>query len=169
MTPEWAKTKGAYLGPRWNNSWSNEYVGRSSTLAVAAIVAATISLGMSLYVFGLRRVETFYKLQSVPVYPFRRPNPYINLENTALNGNSDAGEELVGHSQLILQIDNTDPSRRMVEDHRTHWTEKGTVYPDDRHFIVSSLVHVSQPACKFWLTIYPDVQYYTVQSGRLGF
>lgn len=50
---------------------------------------------------------------------------------------------IFSYAQIVLQLDPSDPERRLHEDSsRENWTPVGTVYPDDRHFIVSTNVRV---------------------------
>jgi len=107
-----------------------------SRLTTWAIVASVVSFGSSLVLFVAEFDQGYYARQPTPVYPFHRPNPYVNLDNVA---GANAHDYLDTFSQVVLQIHNSDPTRKMTEDHRTHWTEEGTVYPEDRHIVVVSL------------------------------
>lgn len=109
-------------------------------MSLWAATAMAISLGLSIYVHLFRRVQESYPFQPVPVYPYRRPNSYMNFGSVHEDGEDQGARSILTNSQLVLQIDNRDPMRKMREDHRGHWTEQGSVYPEDRHFIVNSFV-----------------------------
>ncbi|TFK23512.1 hypothetical protein FA15DRAFT_462935 [Coprinopsis marcescibilis] len=68
----------------------------------------------------------------------RRPSPYPGLGRVLSEEKHDPLGPITSLSQMLLQISVGDSSRRMTEDtSRQHDTSRGTVYPDDRHFIAS--------------------------------
>jgi len=65
------------------------------------------------------------------------PDPYLNIR---LEANSE-GSSVLGFPQLMLQLDSFSPGKSMKEDSsRIYFSHAGTVFPDDRHFIVNSSV-----------------------------
>lgn len=172
VTPEWAKAKGA------SNCWIAKDcrltldLARFTPLTLWAIVAVSISSCLSFYVHIFGRSEGSYRLQHVPVYPYRRPDPYTNFRavSSSVNSADSTTNSIDTTSQLVLQIDNTDPTRRTSQDHRTHWTEQGTVYPEDRHFRVTQRVRVFCLLFSYLIDISQrsDIYHCSIQSVRLG-
>ncbi|KAG6848397.1 hypothetical protein H0H93_000549 [Arthromyces matolae] len=71
-------------------------------------------------------------------HPLRRPNQYMNLDSAlSLRNHSEPIPPIVGFPPVLLQIQVSDPKRVMREDERGHSSSVGTIYPDDRHFVVT--------------------------------
>ncbi|KAG6919946.1 hypothetical protein DXG01_013295 [Tephrocybe rancida] len=70
-------------------------------------------------------------------HPLRRPNQYMNLDKV-LKNKTEPFPPLIGYPPILLQIQTSDFRRTMHEDERGHWSELGSIYPDDRHFVVTS-------------------------------
>ncbi|KAF8055312.1 hypothetical protein FPV67DRAFT_854273 [Lyophyllum atratum] len=100
---------------------------------IISIVSSLISL------FILATVSsTGSTLRHAPsVQPLRRPNQYMNIDKVLLN-HTEPFPPIVGFPPVVLQIQRSDPKRTMHEDERGHPSPVGTIYPDDRHFVVST-------------------------------
>ncbi|KAG6810539.1 hypothetical protein H0H92_011426 [Tricholoma furcatifolium] len=61
----------------------------------------------------------------------------MNLEKV-LNNRTEPFPSIVGFPVALLQIQVSDPKRAMHEDERGHPSLLGTIYPDDRHFVVTA-------------------------------
>ncbi|TFK40270.1 hypothetical protein BDQ12DRAFT_734275 [Crucibulum laeve] len=70
--------------------------------------------------------------------PLRRPNQYVNLDRVFKNGSHTTPFPPIMHfPSVVLQIQTKDSKRRIHEEERGWRSVLGTVYPDDRHIIVS--------------------------------
>ncbi|TBU51886.1 hypothetical protein BD310DRAFT_890241 [Dichomitus squalens] len=67
----------------------------------------------------------------------RRPNQYMNLDRILAGTNLTIFNPIFNFPSVTLQILNSDSHRRMHEDGKGRPTKFGTVYPDDRHVLVS--------------------------------
>ncbi|EAU82126.1 hypothetical protein CC1G_09585 [Coprinopsis cinerea okayama7 len=68
----------------------------------------------------------------------KRPNPYPGLDAISYGDEYEPFKPITSLSQLLLQIQTNDPSRKLHEDaSRQRDSVRGTLYPDDRHFIAS--------------------------------
>ncbi|KAH7905123.1 hypothetical protein BJ138DRAFT_1118756 [Hygrophoropsis aurantiaca] len=69
----------------------------------------------------------------------RRPSVYLNLESAQSKDTQIRFPPIVTFSPFVLQVLLSDPLRPLREDTTLQrHTSKGTVYPDDRHFLVSN-------------------------------
>ena len=83
-----------------------------------------------------------YLFEIYPTFqPARRPlSQYINLKES-YHELAQTTDPIFSYAQIVLQFDSSDPKKRLREDSsRQVWTPEGTVYPDDRHLIVSTNV-----------------------------
>ncbi|KAI0325288.1 hypothetical protein GY45DRAFT_1356810 [Cubamyces sp. BRFM 1775] len=110
--------------------------GSNSVLLWSTIgVALTTAISLLLTIVALGRSHA-----SPPtVQLWRRPNPYVYLDTVLLNTTRPI-PSINNFPQVVLQIDNNDPSRRMYESDRERPTPFGTVYPDDRRIFVTDAV-----------------------------
>ncbi|KAH7908277.1 hypothetical protein BJ138DRAFT_1115977 [Hygrophoropsis aurantiaca] len=96
----------------------------SSLLSFVLLRYLPASNGRSLSVVGHERL--------------RRPSVYLNLESVQSNDTQIRFPPIVTFSPFVLRVLLSDPLRPLREDTMLQrQTSKGTVYPDDRHFLVS--------------------------------
>ena len=69
----------------------------------------------------------------------RRPNPYLYLDKI-LATTTQTFPPITNFPPVVLQFDNANPKRPMREEERGRLTEFGTVYPDDRHILITNKV-----------------------------
>ncbi|KAG6826139.1 hypothetical protein H0H92_000994 [Tricholoma furcatifolium] len=69
-------------------------------------------------------------------HPLRRPSQYMNLDKV-LKNHTNPFPSIIGFPPVLLQIQVSDDKRVMHEDERGHPSLVGTIYPDDRHFVVT--------------------------------
>ncbi|CCL98325.1 uncharacterized protein FIBRA_00319 [Fibroporia radiculosa] len=112
--------------------------GPNDRLLFWACVGAICSSALSFIVFlgGWQLSSTSISGQPSYRQALRRPNPYVNLDKILQNGNYTF-PPIINFPPLALQISTSDYQRKMSEDHRQWRSSQGTVYPDDRHVIVS--------------------------------
>lgn len=74
--------------------------------------------------------------------PPRQLGQYVNLNKSY---QPTRGIEAVkfSYAQVLMQLEASDQTRILREDSRQYLTFAGTVYPDDRHFLVSESVSTS--------------------------
>lgn len=71
----------------------------------------------------------------------RRPSQYMNFEKAMRNQTGLTHfESVVNFPSIAVQLKPGDPSRAFTEGDRRWLSMLGTVYPDDRHFVVSRYV-----------------------------
>jgi hypothetical protein len=89
-------------------------------------------LSFSIYLTGANPLDNV-------VTSLKRPNPYPNLQfPLSSNASTTPFPPIYSLSQVLMQLRNDDGSRTMYEDaSRQRSTMEGTVFPDDRHFIVN--------------------------------
>ena len=111
-----------------------------TTSALLMTILSTL-LSFSIYFTGANPLDK-------PVAALKRPNPYPNLQfPLSSNASTLPFAPIYSLSQVLLQIKNDDRSRTMHEDtSRQRPTMEGTVFPDDRHFIVNREVRPFTPA-----------------------
>ncbi|KZT07895.1 uncharacterized protein LAESUDRAFT_724363 [Laetiporus sulphureus 93-53] len=127
---------------RWNVKCNRSrlvLVNLNDRLVFWACIGAICSSILSIIVFagGL-----FLPTSAPPQPPYygkalRRPNPYVNLDKVLRNGNYTF-PPIMNFPPMVLQINTSDPQRKMREDDRQWRSSYGTVYPDDRHIVISS-------------------------------
>ncbi|KAF9467900.1 hypothetical protein BDZ94DRAFT_1305076 [Collybia nuda] len=105
---------------------------------IVSILSSLVSLVLLIPGSGNR-----YNINNVPRVPpnkpMRRPNQYMGLDKVFAGRNhTEPFPPLVGFPSVLMQIKRSDPKREMREDERGHRSPVGFIYPDDRHFIVSS-------------------------------
>ncbi|PCH44639.1 hypothetical protein WOLCODRAFT_139119 [Wolfiporia cocos MD-104 SS10] len=110
-----------------------------SRLVFWACVSAICSSILSLCVAGYGYLSTPANVlgQSRNIKPLRRPNPYINLDKV-LKDSNETFPPIVNFPPIVLQTAASGPRRTMREDHRQQRTKYGTVYPDERHILITS-------------------------------
>ncbi len=109
---------------------------------------AAIGVGCSTAFSAVLFLITVFNPPDVAVAPSRittgvphRPNPYVYLDRILANTTQEF-PPITNFPPVALQFDNADPERRMREDERGRPTEFGTVYPDDRHILVTDKVRL---------------------------
>jgi len=71
--------------------------------------------------------------------PPRRISTYLNLDKVHRNA-SEKFTPIDSFAYVVLQLKNDDPRRRLYEDDRMYYSREGAIYPDDRHFLVTTEV-----------------------------
>ena len=107
--------------------WAAIGVALSTTFSAILFFVATFSL--------YNEANLTHMTKGVP----RRPNPYMYLDKILTNATREF-EPIMNFPPVVLQLDEADPSSRMREEDRGRPTVFGTVYPDDRHVVVSDKV-----------------------------
>ncbi|KAH9902686.1 hypothetical protein C8Q73DRAFT_785335 [Cubamyces lactineus] len=98
-------------------------------------VALTTTVSLLLSIFALARSHSAPSMAQLS----RRPNPYVYLDTVLINTTRPI-PSINNFPQVVLQLLNTDHSRRMHESDRERATPFGTVYPDDRRILVTDKV-----------------------------
>lgn len=119
---------------------SSNPIGNNSLVFWACIGALCTSI-LSFSVFIRGTFWTPARSSVHPPYdqPLRRPSMYINLDKILKDVN-DTLPPITNFPPVVLQISTSDPRRKMTEDHRQWRSAQGTIYPDDRHILVSAEV-----------------------------
>ncbi|KXN85056.1 hypothetical protein AN958_11729 [Leucoagaricus sp. SymC.cos] len=105
-------------------------------LAILCAAATLCSTGLSIFLYvKTSAIIDFTEIRTSPIpATFRRPNPYINLDR--ITHVSDF-PPITNFPEVVLQMLLNDSRRPMKEDHRMQRTKVGTIYPDDRHIVVT--------------------------------
>ncbi|KAF9001377.1 hypothetical protein BDZ89DRAFT_1081916 [Hymenopellis radicata] len=103
-------------------------------LVTWACIGTLISSILSIGVFYF---ESSVSHATRSLAPLRRPSTYINLDSVAISGDRPPRSPIYNLPDVILQF-RSDPSRSLFEDSRWYRSNVGAIYPDDRHFLVSS-------------------------------
>jgi hypothetical protein len=121
-----------------SNSWSAEDRAHYCLFVVACIttiISSTVSV--ILYV-GYNPFPELLSL-SLPQGPLPRPNPYVRLQD-ALTETTHEFPPIHNFPEVVMQMRSSDESRRLWEDDRERSTPIGSIYPDDRHIVVTANV-----------------------------
>jgi len=108
-----------------------------SWACIATICSSVLSI--ALFVFGaFPHAASNFSNHQAQTSTLRRASTYMNLEKVQRN-NTDRFPPITGFSDILLQINPGDPLRTLREDDRGYYSQEGGIYPDDRHFSVSSV------------------------------
>ncbi|KIJ44346.1 hypothetical protein M422DRAFT_779431 [Sphaerobolus stellatus SS14] len=110
----------------------------SRRLIVLACIGTLISSTISI-TLGARELVTYLhdrKSKDIPFNSLRRPNSYINLDKIS-NIQKQPFSSILNFPRIVFQLDNSGLRRMTIEDHRSWFSELGTVYPHDRHIEIS--------------------------------
>ncbi|KAI0945778.1 hypothetical protein AcW1_001920 [Taiwanofungus camphoratus] len=118
---------------------SRSYLLSNNSLVFWACIGALCTSILSFSVFIRGTFWTPARSSVHPPYdqPLRRPSMYINLDKILKDVN-DTFPPITNFPPVVLQISTSDPRRKMTEDHRQWRSAQGTIYPDDRHILVSA-------------------------------
>ncbi|KAF9038918.1 hypothetical protein BDZ89DRAFT_1061021 [Hymenopellis radicata] len=114
------------------------YTASQRRLVTWACIGTVISSILSIGVFYFDHLESPVSRAASSRAPLRRPSTYINLNSVAISGDRPPLSPIYNSPDVILQFRTSDPSRSLFEDPRWYPSDVGAIYPDDRHFLVSS-------------------------------
>ncbi|KAK0438631.1 hypothetical protein EV421DRAFT_1970848 [Armillaria borealis] len=120
------------IGEKATNCWSDHLVMWSSvgTLCSTLITLLMVALNLVNYTYSPAIIQA------------ERPSQYIHLDSVFRNNhdrNASHHTPIMNFPDIVAQIEAHSPGRLVQEDTSHQWrTELGTVFPDDRHLIVSS-------------------------------
>ena len=105
-----------------------------------ALIGALCSSFISFLLF-LRTPNAPHEITSpVDLKEMRRPSSYMGLEKVSQDPSRQPFPSIVSHPQVVLQIQTQDPLRTIQEDEHGYYGKEGGMFPDDRHFVLSSRV-----------------------------
>ncbi|KAF5364401.1 hypothetical protein D9757_011899 [Collybiopsis confluens] len=109
----------------------------ADVLIIVACISAIATSALSIFLaLRLNRAESEKPL-SASYGIGRRPSTYINLHKL-YDGALEQGDRLPSFhnfAHVVFQVNNDDPRRALLEDHREYYSSEGFIYPDDRHEI----------------------------------
>lgn len=85
-----------------------------------------------------------------PLRPYRTADPprristYMNLDKVHRKNGSEKFNPIDSFAYVVLQLKNDDSQRKVYEDDRMYYSREGAIYPDDRHFLVTKEVRITQ-------------------------
>ncbi|KAI0318248.1 hypothetical protein OF83DRAFT_1242529 [Amylostereum chailletii] len=68
--------------------------------------------------------------------PLRRPSQYIHMQSI-LQSSNFTYPPITNFPPIVMQIDTADKQRAMHQDERGWYPSPGSIYPDDRHIVIS--------------------------------
>jgi hypothetical protein len=126
-----------------------KYIDRHtlSRLVVCASIATLVTSILSIYLFATAFLDGYFgrSTQDTALHKLtlKRPSTYMNLDKVSFNSSLGTFPPIHSFAQVLLQLDNSDPSRALRETSRRYQSPVGDIYPNDRFFLVSSSVCIS--------------------------
>ncbi|KAF4604705.1 hypothetical protein EYR40_003483 [Pleurotus pulmonarius] len=113
----------------------------SRSLLLVSSIATVITSFLSLYTFISTQLGPNQGIaHASPGELQRRPSTYMNLDKLPMNDSQPFFHPIHSFAHVLLQIDTSDPQRKLHENFRKYNSPQGEIYPDDRYFLVSSSV-----------------------------
>ncbi|KAF7436261.1 hypothetical protein PC9H_003090 [Pleurotus ostreatus] len=121
-------------------SSSNSAFLSSRNLVLISSVATVVTSLLSLYTFISAQLTPYHSIAhaSTGAPLLRRPGTYMNLDKLPVNDSQPHFHPIHSFAHILLQIDTSDPQRKLHENYRKYDSPQGEIYPDDRYFLVSS-------------------------------
>ncbi|KAF4573429.1 hypothetical protein EYR36_007944 [Pleurotus pulmonarius] len=111
----------------------------SRSLLLVSSIATVITSFLSLYTFISTQLGPNQGIaHASPGELQRRPSTYMNLDKLPTNDSQPFFHPIHSFAHVLLQIDTSDPQRKLHENFRKYNSPQGEIYPDDRYFLVSS-------------------------------
>jgi hypothetical protein len=115
-----------------------------SHLVVCTSVVTLITSILSIYLFAAAFLDGSLppptQAASLRGLSLKRPSTYMNLDKVPFNSSLGIFPPIHSFAQVLLQLENSDPSRAAREASRRYQSPVGEIYPNDRFFLISSSV-----------------------------